>query len=810
MPDSMMPIRRKLMSRLLLTSGVALLISTTASFAYDLLAYRQIAARTLDTLTTIIASNSSAALAFDNPADGRNILEALRGEPHVVSAALYDTGGRLFASYVNPGAGPKERALPPSPGELGFHAGGGFLSETRPVMRGDHAFGTLYVRSDTGAVNQQLASHGLIALLVLAAASLVAYFISRSAQSEISAPILRLAEFARAVSQRRDYTVRVPSGKGLEIHQLNDAFNHMLSQIQEQHARLNAQLAKLQLLQQTTRAIGDRQDLPSLYHVLLHTLEENLPIDFACICANESGGKDLRITALGAASASLAQELNLREDCPLPVDGNGLSRCLKGELIYEPDMRTVQFPFAQRLASAGLCSLVLAPLAIESRISGVLIAARRTPGSFDSSDCEFLHQLSEHVALAAHQMQLYSALQQAYEDLRRSQHTIMQQERLRALGQMASGIAHDINNAISPVSLYTEALLEREPGLSPRARDYLTTIQRAIDDVAATVARMREFYRQRAPELLLMRIDVNVLVNQVREMTRARWNDLPQSLGINIDLRIETTPQIPPIMGAEGEIRDALTNLVFNAVDAMPHGGVLTVRTRVREPDTVVIEVQDSGVGMDAETRRRCLEPFFTTKGERGTGLGLAMVYGMIQRHSAELELDSTPGEGTTFRLLFPVATAAASSLAIIATPATTARLRILLVDDDPMLIKSLRDALEGDGHAITAANGGQAGIDTFRASIGPSGTSSFDVVITDLGMPHVDGRKVAASIHVLSPDTPVVMLTGWGHRLVAENDIPEHVSRVLNKPPRMQELRVTLAEVTAERARRAEQSPAA
>src|SRR5262249_32395108 len=155
----------------------------------------------------------------------------------------------------------------------------------------------------------------------------------------------------------------------------------------------NAQLAKLQLLQQTTRAIGDRQDLPSLYHVLLHTLEENLPIDFACICATETGSTDLRIAALGAASIPIAQQLQLSEDCLLPIDGNGLSRCLKGELIYEPDVRTVQFPFPQRLARGGLCALVLAPLAVENHISGVLIAARRAPESFDSSDCEFLHQL---------------------------------------------------------------------------------------------------------------------------------------------------------------------------------------------------------------------------------------------------------------------------------------------------------------------------------------------------------------------------------------------------------------------------------
>ena len=155
----------------------------------------------------------------------------------------------------------------------------------------------------------------------------------------------------------------------------------------------------------------------------------------------------------------------------------------------------MQFPFPQRLAAAGLRALVAAPLQIESQVFGVLIAARREPRSFSSSDCEFLRQLSEHVALAAHQAQLHAALQSAYDDLRNTQQAVMQQERLRVLGQMASGIAHDINNAISPIMLYTDTLLEQRAGLERPTRQSLQTIQQAVSDVAETVARMREFYR---------------------------------------------------------------------------------------------------------------------------------------------------------------------------------------------------------------------------------------------------------------------------------------------------------------------------
>jgi CheY-like chemotaxis protein len=233
----------------------------------------------------------------------------------------------------------------------------------------------------------------------------------------------------------------------------------------------------------------------------------------------------------------------------------------------------------------------------------------------------------------------------------------------------------------------------------------------------------------------------------------------------------------------------------------MPTGGTLAVRTRTTAGgdgvDKVVIDVSDTGVGMDDDTRRRCLEPFYTTKGERGTGLGLAMVYGMIQRHSAELEIESAAGRGTTIRLCFAAHTSSVVSTGRLPKlTVVSRRLRILLVDDDPLLIKSLQDTLQEDGHLITATHGGQAGIEAFAAA--HQRGEGFDIVVTDLGMPHVDGRKVASSIKALSPMTPVILLTGWGQRLIASNDAPAHVDRVLSKPPRLRELRTALAELVA------------
>jgi signal transduction histidine kinase/CheY-like chemotaxis protein/PAS domain-containing protein len=565
----------------------------------------------------------------------------------------------------------------------------------------------------------------------------------------------------------------------------------------EAEQRIRGQLEHLNLLDHITRAIGERQDLRSIFQVVVGSLEDSLSIDFGCVCLHDQAANALRVTCVGAKSEPLARELTMDERASIEVDDNGLGRCVQGQLVYEPDIGNVEFPFPQRLARGGLRSLVMAPLRAESRVFGVLVAARREANAFSSVECEFLRQLSEHVALAAHQAQLYGALQQAYDDLRQTQQAVMQQERLRSLGQMASGIAHDINNALSPVSLYAESMLETERNLSDRGRGYLQTIQRAVEDVAQTVARMREFYRQREVQLALTPVQMNSMVQQVVDLTRARWNDMPQQRGIVIRTLTELAPDLPMIMGVESEIREALTNVVFNAVDAMPEGGTLMLRTRVADASSeraaVVVEVADNGIGMDEDTRRRCLEPFFTTKGERGTGLGLAMVFGMVQRHSAELEIESAPGAGTTVRFVLAVPTSVppepGQPLEALEAPS---RLRLLLIDDDPILLKSLQDALETDGHVIVTANGGGEGVSAFRIALERG--EAFAAVITDLGMPHVDGRRVAAAVKEISPATPVILLTGWGQRLVAEGDIPPHVDRVLAKPPKLRELRDALA----------------
>jgi signal transduction histidine kinase/CheY-like chemotaxis protein len=403
------------------------------------------------------------------------------------------------------------------------------------------------------------------------------------------------------------------------------------------------------------------------------------------------------------------------------------------------------------------------------------------------------------------QVRLAEGVQQAYDELRRTQKTVVQQERLRALGQMASGIAHNINNALCPITAYTEVLEKTAPELKPQHHQFLRNIAQAARDIAQIVDRMREFYRSRSKSEELAPIDVNNAIRELVELTRPRWRDQPQKQGIQVDVQCQLQPDLPSIAGDPTELREALTNLVFNAVDALPQGGIITLVSRVEQapptndgpsPRHLVIEVRDNGVGMDKKTLARCLEPFFTTKAQRGTGLGLAMVYGMMQRHEGSLGVESEPGQGTVVRLSFPVPDKIQAVPAVASGSLSSPNaLRLLCVDDDPSVRSLLTDCLAACGHLVEVAEDGPSGLDAFRRARDES--RPFDGVITDLGMPGMDGHHLARELKALSPKTPVVMLTGWG-QAEEEQPSPSAVDAIVSKPPRISQLNSLVLKLTA------------
>src|SRR6185295_13866585 len=317
----------------------------------------------------------------------------------------------------------------------------------------------------------------LIAVIVGATIAVAAYAARRIAQ-----PIGAIAEVARARAGGA-IDARAAVAGPHEVADVAVAFNTLIDTReranQEREAaqtKLQLQLSRLDLLHRITRAIGERHDLRSIFQVVIRSLEADLPIDFGCICLYDEAERVLTVSSVGSRSDVLTKQFSMAEHERIAIDSNGLATCIKGQLVYEPDITRIDGDFTQRLAGAGLRALVISPLGAQGTVFGVLIAGRAQAQTFSSNECEFPRQLSDHVALATHQAQLYTTLQQAYDELRQSQQAIMQQERLRALGQMASGVAHDINNAVAPIALYTDSLLEHEPGLSERARGYLSII----------------------------------------------------------------------------------------------------------------------------------------------------------------------------------------------------------------------------------------------------------------------------------------------------------------------------------------------
>jgi PAS domain S-box-containing protein len=578
---------------------------------------------------------------------------------------------------------------------------------------------------------------------------------------------------------------------------------------------MQQQFLRISLLNQITRAIAEHQDLSSIFHVVLQHLEDHLPMDFGGVFLYGPDTDMLTVAARGLKSQPLAAELGLPEGTSVAVDQVWMRSCLEGQTTYVPDTAQIDAPVTQKLAQLGIRTTMAMPLAAGNTVFGLLIAARREMDGFTGAEREFLQVLCEHVALAAHQAQLHQDLQRTYDHLRQTQQALLHQEQLRALGTMASGITHDINNALSPVTGYAEMLLDSEPNLSERTRRYLELIHRAGKDIGHTVSRLREFYRPRDEGQPLRPVNLCQLVKQAVELTQPRWKDTSQQQGFVVEVQTDL-PEVPPnVWGEESEIREALTNLIFNAVDAMPEGGTITIRiiadcglriaesgtpSEIRNPKSeirnVVVEVADTGLGMDEETRQHCLDPFYTTKGQRGSGLGLAMVFGIMQRHDGDVEIESEPGQGTTVRLIFPLRPL--QEVSVSAAPPTTVPvrpLRILCVDDEPVLLELLKEMLEKEGHTVEAAGGGQAGLEIFHTA--QEGGEAFDVVITDLGMPYVDGQEVARTVKQGSPETPVIMLTGWKGLLRETGEIPTPVDLLLGKPPKLQELRQALWQVT-------------
>ena len=420
-------------------------------------------------------------------------------------------------------------------------------------------------------------------------------------------------------------------------------------------------------------------------------------------------------------------------------------------------------------------SLVCVPFSVHDKPAGVITLSRYGIDQFTPEDLEIVTIFAGHCSVAIANAGLYADLRKAFEELRATQSQLVQSAKLNALGEMASGVAHDFNNMLAAILGRTQLMLTRVD--DPELRRSLELIEQTAQDGAQTVRRIQEFTRVRMDEVV-DEVDLHRILLDVVELTRPSWQTQAKARGVVIEIVKDFAPEAK-VAGNASELREVFTNLVLNAVDAMTGGGRLILTTRVDE-DRVVAEVTDTGQGMDEETQARCFDPFFTTKAAKGTGLGLSVAYGIVGRHRGTIRVTSTPRKGTTFHLSFPHRRLPQAPPRAAEPLIDVGSFRILVVDDEPAVLSVLAELLQALGQEVTAAQGGPEGLARLRDM---TGDDHPEIVFTDLGMPGVTGWDIAREAKQRAPDSFVVLVTGWGVQLDAENARAQGVDFLLGKP---------------------------
>ena len=587
-----------------------------------------------------------------------------------------------------------------------------------------------------------LAMSGAI-LVLLAVAS------SRLMARRITAPLRRLSEGTVALSMG-DTSYRIPVSGGRELAELGQAFNTMMDRVQEKAVELETyqnQLAQLnatleEQVSQRTRALEESE---AQYRTLVqHSPDSILIVQNGRVrFSNRAFEETFGISQDDA----LASEFRLEGIFEAPHDG----------LVAE---RIKAWEHGDAPGSAEVKALDVQGKTRELELRGSRIEYRGRA----AAEC-LLVDMTE---------------------TRQLRERLNDSERLRALGELASGVAHDFNNLLGAILGRIQLLRRR--GFEPDVDRDMAVVEKAAMDGRETVRRIQEFSRVRT-DRPVSTVDLSEIIRDAVEITRTRWKNDAQRRNIAIHVHLDCD-DVPPVLGNAHELREVYTNLILNAVDAMPNGGDLTLRCS-SSGDLVHSEVVDTGVGMSDEIRRHLFDPFFTTKGQGGTGLGMSVAYGIVTRHEGTIEVDSDLGLGTKFTLGFPVCRASfevkggdGADLPHLVRPG-----RILVIDDETSIAQLLEDALTGVGHTVEIAVSGREGVEMATLS-------DFDLVMTDLGMPDMSGWEVATTIRRERPDVPIVLVTGWGTTLSAEEVERCGINAVVHKPFEIQELLDTASKV--------------
>jgi GAF domain-containing protein/CheY-like chemotaxis protein/anti-sigma regulatory factor (Ser/Thr protein kinase) len=540
-------------------------------------------------------------------------------------------------------------------------------------------------------------------------------------------------------------------------------------------------VAELSVLHDLSRAVTGRLDRAGLVSTIQQQIARVFEIDHIILLLHDEVTDEIEValrTAGGVADLALPRRY--------PRHGVGLMSVI---LDTSRAIRTRDYLAECRRHGVAaiegpgpLPNWLGVPMRAGEHALGVL-ALRSRDREFTSGDEHLLGNIADLAALALRSAALYGERSRAYGELAAAQDQLVRTEKLRALGEMASGVAHDFNNVLAAIVGRAQLLLNEVR--DPKLRRWIEVIERSGMDGAQTVRRLQEFTRIRRDQPVVA-VSLNRVVQESLESTESRWRDEARTRGIVVEVATALAPDLPPVAGDPAELREALINLILNAVDAMPGGGRLSFATSA-DVQRVELLVADTGAGMPEHVRQRIFDPFFTTKGPQGTGLGLSMTYGILSRHGAQISVESEEGKGTRFRLTFPRTTLAEQSDSRAAMPSATVSLRCLVVDDERTVGEVLGDIIESAGHTAVVLDSGAAAVERFRAE-------PFDAVFTDLAMPGLSGWEVSRAISALGLRVPIFVVTGFGVEMPPDELADHGVQGVLTKPLGLQETLALLA----------------
>jgi signal transduction histidine kinase len=533
------------------------------------------------------------------------------------------------------------------------------------------------------------------------------------------------------------------------------------------------------LFERLAIAASSTLERDELLQLIFAELNRALPCRFLGYCWRDSSG-DLFMTAvISHASGIKTEQIRISID-PEETEEIPHSYCSN-------DNSRSPYSLLQWMYARGFASSLVVPVVVAQQTLGKLIASRYETHAFSANELKPLILAATLVGPALNSYRLYERLEIAHKDLTVARDELARSERLMVQGELASGVAHDINNILCLIAARADLL--KLQGLTTQAVASVDAIRQAVDDGVAVLQRITQFTgKQRRQELVVL--DLNNIVQDAIEMTRPRWQMSTEKKKAPIKLGFK--PGKPTVvMGIPSELREVLVNLVINAVDAMPNGGKIHIEIK-HDGKWAVLTVLDTGYGMDEEVRQHIFDPFFTTKGDGGSGLGLWVCQGIVARHGGNIQVESRLGEGSCFMVKLPIAKPVPQETRKKSIGQTHS---ILVVDDEVGIGETVKLSLEMVGYHVVFFSDPRKALEHFEAN-------TPDLVITDLRMPGMSGWELAAEMKRISPATPIIALTGWPVDLVRDGQRNSNMEAIIQKPYKVNELRAKVAKILSQKSK--------